>query len=359
MELFHTHHEMERDARDWTKPVLRWLGGSVVAHALFIAAVVYVPFVRDAFMVANTLSGFRLVSEDYEKTRVEFERATIINLAAQQLYYPSGYLQDQTALPSPDDPQFVASVNPTPLPTPAPATPTPTPSASPSPDATAQTAQNAEGEPAGASASPSPAASASPQSVEEAERMAKEAGTEKFPTINTKPFEDLLKQGKQMKDAGEIDLSGTLEMTVEADRQEDGRLSNVTVKPGATASNPKLVQLASDFIAALSDSKVLAALKGTKHLVMKLKLDDQQVDVNVTSDMASADEATRMANGYSLLLFIGKQGKKGKDEEKIFDSVKVSNEASQIVLTFQMPRKDAGDLLSKLLKKNETPAPSS
>lgn len=347
-EIFHTHREMARDEHEWLPPLLRLLGGSVVAHALMIAALLYVPALRDAFMVANALAGFGFVSEDYEKTRVEYERATVINLAAQQLYYPAGYLQDQTALPSPSDPQFVAAYTPPPIrraATPVPS-PSPSPAASPSP-------ADAEGEQA--SASPSPA---EPQSVEEAEKLAKESGAEKFPVINTKPFEDLLKQGKQLKDAGEIDLEGTLEMTVEADRQEDGKLTNVKVLPGATSSNPKLVTLATDFVSAISDSKVLAALKGTKHLVMNVKLDDKQLDLRVASDMTSADEASRMANGYGLLLYIGRQAKKGKDEEKIFESVKIANEASQIILTFNMPRKDAGDLLSKLIKKNETPAPT-
>ena len=346
---------MARDEQEWGPPLLRLLGGSVIVHAVVLAAVLYVPALRDAFMVANALAGFGFVSEDYEKTRVEYERATVINLAAQQLYYPAGYLQDQTALPSPSDPQFVAAYNPPPVRRAA--TPAPTPSPSPSPDVSPSPSDAetvAEGEKVGASASPSP----EPQSVEEAERLAKESGAEKFPVINTKPFEDLLKQGKQLKDTGEIDLNGTLEMTVEADRQEDGKLDNVKVLPGATSSNPKLVGLASDFISAISDSKILAALKGTKRLVLHVKLDDKQLDMRVASDMTSADEASRMANGYGLLLFIGKQSKKGKDEEKIFESVKIANEASQIILTFNMPRKDAGDLLSKLIKKNETATPT-
>jgi hypothetical protein len=354
-DIFTTHHAMARDEREWGPPLLRLLGGSVVAHAVLIAAIVYVPVVRDAFNVAGALAGFRVVSENYEKTRVEYERATVINLAAQQLYYPAGYLQDPTMMPPPDAPQFIASVAPTPLPRVRRPRPTPSPSPSPSASPAEAAAGNAEGEQASASPSPSPA---EPQSVEEAKKLAKEAGAEEFPVINTKPFEDLLKQGKQMKETGEIDLSGTLEMTVEADRQEDGRLANVKVQPGATSSNPKLVGLATDFIAALSDSKVLAALKGTKHLILKVKLDDKQVDVRVASDMASSDEASRMANGYGMLLFIGRQSKKGKDEEKIFESVKIANEASQIILTFNMPRKEAGDLLSKLLKKNEQPAPT-
>jgi len=162
-----------------------------------------------------------------------------------------------------------------------------------------------------------------------------------------------------MKDAGEINLEGTIEMTVEADRGEDGVLTNVEITGGA-ASDEKMKQLAKDFVSALSDSKILAALKGTKHIVMKLKLDAEQVDVRVTSDMASAEEASRMASGYNGLLFIGAVSKKGKDEEQIFKSVKVTTEQKQIVLTFNMPRKDAGALVSKLINKPAaTPQPTS
>jgi hypothetical protein len=168
----------------------------------------------------------------------------------------------------------------------------------------------------------------------------------------------LLKEGKRMKDAGEINLEGTVEMTVEADRQDDGVLTNVAITGGA-ASDEQMKQLAKDFIAALSDSKILAALKGSKHLVMKIKLDDKQIDVRVASDMASEQEAVTMARGYNGLLFMGALSKKGKDEEQIFKSVKVSTEAKQIVLTFNMPRKDAGELVSKLIKRNETPQPTS
>ncbi|HLL74703.1 MAG TPA: hypothetical protein VK421_05520 [Pyrinomonadaceae bacterium] len=354
MEIFHTHYKLNGDEAARVGPLLRLLGASVVAHAALFAAVVYVPAVRDTFALANTLSAFRVVSEDYRKTEVQ-ERAVIINLAAQQLYYPYD-LQNPPG--SAEDPVLVETVAPTPMPVvrqPRQRRARVTPSPSPSPEASPEVAGNA-GEP---SASPSPTASpAAPQSVEEAERIAKEAGAEQFPTINTKPFEDLLKEGKRMKEAGEINLEGTLEMTVEADRQDDGVLTNVVITGGA-ASDEKMKLLAKEFVSALSDSKILAALKGTKHLLMKLKLDDQQVDVRVASDMASAEEASRMASGYNGLLFIGAVSKKGKDEEQIFKSVKVTSEAKQIVLTFNMPRKDAGALVSKLINKNVTPAPTS
>jgi hypothetical protein len=298
------------------------------------------------------------VEEDYTKTVVG-ERATLINLADTKMYYPPGYFS-QTALPSPDAPQLVEEFQPPPVRRPqVKPTPTPTPDATPSPEATAETDAEAlaknEGNKNGvADASPTPAAT--PQTAEEAERIAKEAGAEKFPTINTKPFTDLLKQGKEMRDAKEIDLSETLEMEVEADRQEDGILTNVEVT-GASAGNPKLLQLAKSFVAAISDSKLLAALKGTKHLKMRVKLDGKEVAVRVLTEMASESEATTMASGYNGLLFLGALSKKGKDEEALFKSVQIAAESKQIVLTFNMPRATASELLSKLIKKNETVPP--
>lgn len=358
-ELFQTHYRLERDERTRRRPLLRWIGGSVLAHAILLACLIYVPVVRDTFMVASTLSGFRFVSRDYEKTQI-YERATLINLAAQQLYYPYDLQSAQSPAglplaPSPDDPKFIATVNPTPEPTPKP-TPRPTPvrvKPSPSPTPGGQVAQGGPDKSAGASATPTPAV---PKSAEEAEQIAKEAGVEKFPEINTKPFTDLLAQGKKMKDAGEIDLTGTLEVTVEADRQDDGRLANVEIT-GIEASSPKMLTLAKEFIAAISDSKLLAALKGTRHLVLKVRLDEQLIAVRVTTQVGSAEQAAQMANGYNGLLFIGALSKRGQDEEQIFKSVKVNSQAGQIVLDFHMPRAAAGELLSKLIKKNE-PAPS-
>jgi hypothetical protein len=352
-EIFHTHERLNRDTR--TAWMLRTLGASLAAHALFLAAVVYVPAVRDAFSLANTLSGLSFVEEDYTKTVIGQRADVMLNFADNKLYYPPGYFS-QTALPPPDAPQLVEEFRPQPARLPKPVrvkpTPTPTPEASPSPDAAAgdETAKN-EGDKTGdPNASPTP--TPTPQTAEEAERMAKDAGVAPLPQINAKPFTDLLKQGKQMRDAKEIDLSGTLELEFEADREEDGRLINPTVTGGA-ASNPKLVELAKAFVSALSDSRALVALKGTRHLKMKVRLDDKEVSVRVLTEMASADIASSMSNGFNFLLWGGAQKKKGQDEEIIFKSVKVASEAKQIVLTFNMPRKAAGELLSKLIKKND------
>jgi len=79
--------------------------------------------------------------------------------------------------------------------------------------------------------------------------------------------------------------------------------------------------------------------------------------VRVLTEMASEGEATMMSNGYQGLLVLGALSKKGKEEEALFKSVQIAAEAKQIVLTFNMPRKAAGDVLTKLIKKNEAVPP--
>ena len=128
---------------------------------------------------------------------------------------------------------------------------------------------------------------------------------------------------------------------------------NVVVTGGA-ASDPKLAQLAKDFVAALSDSKVLAVLKDTKKLVMTLRLDDKQINVRVQSEVPSVERATQMANGYSALLGVALFKKQGQDEAEIIKNVRVSSEARRIVLSFNMPRKTAGDVVTKLMAKNDS-----
>src|SRR5205085_2862999 len=258
-----------------------------------------------------------------------------------------------------DDVKLVATAKPPkPTQTPTP-TPLPSPSVSPTPGTTEVAANKAAVPGASPSASPSPAEL---KTAEDAEKVLQETKQEKLPPINTAPFTDLLQKGKTMKDAGEIDLSGTLELTVEADRTDDGTLANVEITGGA-ASDPKLKELAKSFAAALSESKALAALNDTHHLRMNLLLDDQQVSVRIMTEVASEEQARQKASGYRALLAIGAFSKKGRDEEAIFKSIRVTTDARQIVLGFTMPRKDMGALLTKLTKKTESgrslaPAPS-
>jgi len=43
---------------------------SFVVHALFFAALIYVPILRDAFHIINDVKVAEYVDEDYEKTQI-------------------------------------------------------------------------------------------------------------------------------------------------------------------------------------------------------------------------------------------------------------------------------------------------
>lgn len=347
--------------------LLRLLGGSVIFHFLVLSLVLYVPSLRAAFQITNTLSNISFVDEAYQEPAIG-ERATMLTFSNSdgKFRYPDGYFAQLNQMndggdfvvppPSPDDPVLIAQVRPTPLPiirpTPVPSpspTATPTPAATASPEAAlAQNEQPATGEQtaAGANASPTPEQS---KAEAELEKQAAEAGAKKFPPINKKPFTDWLEKAKVMKDAGDIDLSGTLEMTLEGDRQSDGTLTNVEVT-GESASNPKLRELVLELVKALSASRVLIALpEDAKHLKLAVTVNQQAVDARVMTEVSSPDSATQFANGYSLLLAAARMKKAGREEEAIFNGVKISAEGKQINLNFNMPRDQATDMLKKQL----------
>jgi hypothetical protein len=190
------------------------------------------------------------------------------------------------------------------------------------------------------------------QQTPDSERIRKEGQVEKFPKINTKPFTDLLLRAQALRDTGQLDLSGNLKMEVEGERLEDGRLSNVSIT-SAAASSPQLLGLARDFLGAVSDGKLLAPLKGVHRLKMKLALDDKDLSMTMLTEMPSELEASNMASRYTSLIFLGAFSKKGKDEEAIYKSIRIAAEGRQVMLSFNMPRALAGDLLSRLMKRQQ------
>src|SRR5713101_3463606 len=160
---------------------------------------------------------------------------------------------------------------------------TPSPAATPSPVASPSTA-------IAATASPSVSAEddKAKQKVEaELDRAAAENGVKRPKEINTRPFKDLLADAKKKKDSGEIDLSKPVEITVEADRDNEGKLQNAKVKD---ARGDKMLEgVALDFVSALSDSGVLDFLEGTNHLRLTANVDDKTVEINVATEVESAE----------------------------------------------------------------------
>lgn len=336
-------------------PILtRLLAGSFALHLLFVLLVLYVPGVRSALNIASMFSGLEYGDEDYTKTEVG-ERADVIDLAQERFQYPEGYFAQEATEADATIQQIINEGEAAAPPPPSLPTPTPTPIPTPQPSPQASPSVQPTPTPAASPPLPSTVANGQPGSDEEREKnldqIASETGVKRPPRINSKPFKILLSKGKEMKDRGEIDLNGTIEMTVEADRNDDGTLSNVEVTGGRT-SDVALKELAKEFVAALSDSRALSFIDGARHLIIKIKSDPAGINVTIETEMASEAMASSNSQGYSLLLYAAHaKAEANSDEEKILKSTHISSSGKQLIVKFEMPRATVEEMLKKQMSK--------
>ncbi|HYG78899.1 MAG TPA: hypothetical protein VD861_00845 [Pyrinomonadaceae bacterium] len=330
-ELFE-NFEVNRAPR-WPR-LARLTGASAMLHALFFAAILYVPILRDAFHIADRFSDVEYVDEEYERIKI---KDVVMLGQGERLQYPPGYFDDQVP-----GPEAVAqpTPEPTPVPTPSP-TPTPTPTPTPSPSPTPSPAPGGD---AGATANANGSATDA-KAENDLDKVAEQNNVRRPRTVNKRPFLDLLVKYKEMKDRGELNLDGLVEMTIEADRNPDGTLRNVRIN--RKSGDPKLQEAAESFIQALSASGVLDFLEGTEHLVLTIKLDGSEMTFTAASEMASAAEAKQKALGYNALLVGGAFLKKGRDEATIMSNTKVTSSGKQLVVSFNLPRSAITEMIKK------------
>ena len=333
----------------------RLLALSVVLHGLFLVTVAYVPTLRSLLFVAGAVSGLRFVSEDYDPTLVG-QRATIVKLEPhEKLYYPPDYFgAPEVAGTTAFDPMMIQPAEPPPPP-PMPAYRPPrvrrpraaVPEPSPSPEV--------------AEATPSPTPGATPteeqkQAEAELDKIAAENGIKRPPAINTKPFEDIARQGKKLADDGKLNLSAAIEVTANAPLGPDGTLVEPVQLNWVTPGDENTSALAQQLITALSQSKVLSILEGAKEVNLALKLDQQNVSVRIASELPTDAEASKYATGYGLLLAMARNSKKGTSEGELYKNLKVDNDGRRFVLSFEMPKEAAGKMIAEMLAKKDAKA---
>jgi hypothetical protein len=212
---------------------------------------------------------------------------------------------------------------------------------------------------AAATPTPGPSPDETGQKADEAEmdKLAKENNIQRPPKVNTKPFEDIARKGKEMFDQGKLNLNGTVGVTATAERNDDGTLKRETVKlEWEQANDETLALLAQELITAISESKVLSVLEGAKDVRMTLRLDPQNVSVRIASTVASDARASQMATGYGVLLLVARGKREGTDEGELYKNLKVSAEGSQFIMSFEMPREAAGKMIADMLAKKAAAA---
>jgi hypothetical protein len=337
--------------------ILRLLGGSLVAHLLGIACLMYVPAFRDAFNLASLIADTNFVDKPYARTDIGDE-VQIVELTGEKFHYPEGYFaldQQPQQFPPVAPPQFVSQA-------PAIKVSTPEPSPSPSPDFTASPNPLASPSSAGvAKASPKPSASPSPATLtpEEAQKELEKTAAKnnlelpKENEINKKALKDFAIYANDLKNKGQLDLNKPFEIVIEAELDKDGKLKDpkFTKKEG----DQNLIDLFGRMIAALNDSGFLVYLKpidkdnpGTK-VVFTIKQGESEVLASVESEASSEDSARVLARGFNAALMIGAQSRAGKDEEILLKNTSASPNGKKIIFNFTMPRQAVVDLIKKQL----------
>lgn len=329
----------------------RLLALSVVAHGLFLVAVVYVPTLRSLLYVAGNMSGLKFVSEDYDRSLIG-QRATVVQLSPREkLYYPPDYfgapaVAETTQL----DPVFVQQVAPPP--------PPPIPVYRPRPVRVPRVKPTPSPSPEVAKATPTPTPDPEQQKKDEAEieRIAKENGIARPPgNINTRPFEDIAAKGKELYEQGRLNLT-TLDLSATGELNADGTLKRETVVVNGTAGDETTSQLAQELLNAMSESRVLVVLKGAKDVRIALKLDQQKVFISVVSDLPGEAEAMKTALGCTAMVAIGRNAKKGTNEGELYNNLKFSNQGKEFTMSFEMPRDAAGKMIADMLAKKAAAA---
>jgi hypothetical protein len=334
--------EINRKPR-WPR-LLRLAVVSFVLHALFFAALIYVPILREMFHIKDKFSDVQYVDEDYEKTKV-LDRAVMVEVS--HLQYPPGYFDNKSTA---SEPKIIEQSKPRPIPTPMPTpqpTPVPTPSLSPSPTpspspAIADKASEVDGK-------------NQPQTKEEADKaiddIAAKSGVARPDEnkINKKPLKDWLANNNDRYKNGQLDLSKTIELVIVAQRDEKGKLHDPQVV--SKAGDPNLIEAAKELVAAINDSNVLYLLEGTGGGQVRfiVRLDAAQVTASVESEVESAERAEKMSATYGMMMLFGLKAKSGKDEAMIYQNTRISAKGKQVVLNFSMTRQAAGDMLKKQL----------
>jgi hypothetical protein len=193
-----------------------------------------------------------------------------------------------------------------------------------------------------------------PQQAQKADAPAANGGGgERKPVkVNTAPFKAFLARSKKLKDEGKLDLSRPREVVVEADRNEDGTVSNAVIT-GADASDPSVKKVALDFVQTLNQSRALHFLDGVSRVRMSFALDSERFRLVSHAEAPTEARAAEMARGYRTLVNVARLMKRGGDDEAVvLNNMKISASGKQLVMNLDTPREAMGNLLLKQITPN-------
>jgi len=237
----------------------------------------------------------------------------------------------------------------------------PSPTATPSPAIAANKLPDATAKPSAT------AKTADDKAVEKAlqrlESASKATGIElpQEGEVNKTPFKDLAAYATDLKNQGKLDFEKPFEISIDTELNKEGKLINpkVTKKTG----DPNLADLGSRLVSAMNDSGILFYLKrinedkpGTK-VTFTIKQDGNEVVATVESEVASVISARQLSNAFSLMLDVGAESRKGKDEEILLRSTTVSPDGKKVVFKLNMAHQDVVDIVKRGMEPSPTASP--
>ncbi len=348
-------------------PRISWLiAGSGAWHLVLLACIMLIPPVRNALNIAVMFSGGGFVDRPYNKTDIEDE-GDITEITLEKFHYPDGYFaMDQQGMP-------IQQLPPT-----APFTPpvfSPAQVATPSPSAVASPGASPSPAIAGKSPAASPPVKTAAE-IKDAEQKAAEKAQKDLEDaskktgialpqegeVNKRPFQDLAAYATDLKKQGKLDFEKPFEIAIETNLDKDGKLINPKVSK--KSGDLTLVDLGTKLIAAMNDSGVLFYLKkinedkpGTK-VVFTISQDGNQVVATVESEVSSIDSARQLSKGFGLMLAMGAESRKGKNEEALIRNTTVSPDGKNIVFTLKMAHNDVVNIVNKGMAPEPSPTVS-
>jgi hypothetical protein len=177
------------------------------------------------------------------------------------------------------------------------------------------------------------------------------ASTKKPVRVSSAPLKAWLQRARLQKDQGKLDLSRPRSITVEADRAEDGTLSNAVIS-GPSSNDAEFRNLAHDFVSALNQSHALSILQDVSRVRMAFSLDGERFTSDTASEAPSAQRAEELARGYRAMINVARLMKRGTDETAVLNNMKISSSGKQLVMRLDMSRQQMGNILLKQITPN-------
>lgn len=172
---------------------------------------------------------------------------------------------------------------------------------------------------------------------------------------NKKPLEDFRDLVKEKVNKKEVDLQSPFSITVDGVLTKEGKLDPKKTRFTNPSGDPKMIDVAKAGIEALNNSGVFTYLDklGDKRIVMTLTQDQNGITAVVQSQVATEEEAARIASGFNTLISIGKMLRKGNDEAVLMENAKVTNQGKVFVMNFALPQAVAQDMIRRSLTETE------